>query len=423
MVQEKSRWLACLWGLALLGACSTSRPRLHSGWSPAELQVEQDCENGSVPACGLLGKRMLERATKNGTEQDRQRGLVLLEVACGHEDGPSCTSLGRAYSARDPAPSAMARAKDVLSGACTRRHGEACTALGQIILVQAPLTDPAIAKAWQSACELGDGQGCELLGRLETEDSSTREAATAHLSMACAMGRLTSCHARAALESGDPAQRALAAQHLADNCQRGFAPSCTQLALLSAPLVSPHSDCARAMALGRQACAGRDDIGCTIVDACDLVARPQEAATLDRLHRSCSPRAPLACLYWAEAKTAAGVEDRRDVRDAYQWACHSEYSGVGNLACVRLATLDLARAQTVTEAGYAIGLLRRACDQSSGEACCRLADIVERGTMVTPDVSEAARLRSKACELGHLGCCKAAHPSPSAPGTPTGPRG
>jgi TPR repeat protein len=319
----------------------------------------------------------------------------------------------------------VARARDILSATCARRHGEACTALGQVIVAQSPLNDPAIAQAWRSACELADGQGCELLGLLEARDPATRAAATAHLGLACAMGRLTSCHARARIEWTDPAQRGLAAQHLADNCQHGYAPSCTQLALSSAPLVSPQTDCARTLPLARRACAGHDDTGCTIADACELATRPQDAATLDRLRRRCSSRAPLACLYWAEAQTSLGVEavDNQDVHDAYLRACRSEYFGPDNLACVRLATLDLAHAQTVAEAGYAIGLLRRACDQSLAEACCRLADSLAEGKFVAPDANEAARLRSKACELGHLGCCKTADPSPPGPGTPAGPRG
>jgi hypothetical protein len=205
-----------------------------------------------------------------------------------------------------------------------------------------------------------------------------------------------------------------AAAVLAAGCAGGDAASCAGSAVLSAPLVSPHPDCGRAMPPATRACAGGNGDGCTLADACRLTGGEERAPALARLSGGCQAKAGLACLYWADGQgTAAaaaligpaqdrgaggqGDGGRTDpVAAVYRLAC-DEGAIAAPLACPRALAAELARAVTAHEAVRLLEQLDHGCDQSSGEACCLLGEafLGSGGAWTRFDADRAALLRAR----------------------------
>jgi TPR repeat protein len=350
-------------------------------------------------------------------ETDRARGLVLLEIACGQDDLPSCASLANSYLKRSNNKRSIARAHDLAALACDRRSGEACTVLGDVEDAE-NITDPTVAwAAYRKGCDLGDARGCELFA-LGTWDKVTvrgvrlatapdrQAAAEDALARACELGRLSSCDTLARARLDEPAARQEAAAVLARSCARGYGPSCASVALLAAPLVSAHADCARALPAAGKACDLEQRIGCVVVDACGL-ADPRSAETAaQRLRYACDRNVGLACLYWADAENRATPPPDADrVIDAYKLACGSGRPAA-EIACPRVAAAKLAEADNESEAEAELAQLRRLCTLSNAEACCLLDEQYRLGKWVPADADKALDPRSKACNLGCERCCR-----------------
>ncbi|HEY0714712.1 MAG TPA: hypothetical protein VGF45_18670, partial [Polyangia bacterium] len=75
------------------------------------------------------------------------------------------------------------------------------------------------------------------------------------------------------------------------------------------------------------------------------------------------------------------------------------------VACGRFGAYELSRAITKPEKVQAEQLLDRACEESSAQACCDLANAVEADADRPWKRERAADLRTKACELGEARCC------------------
>ena len=405
-----SQHVKLAWALAAMAialACrQPSGPRPRPGWGAQEVDLERRCQQGSVAACGELGRLL---TAQQRDEDDLNRGLVLLEVACGQDDQPACAALGNSYAFRTEASAPNARVPEILSRACRRGIATACTGLGRVELEQAP---QASARGWlRQGCELGDAEGCEHLARLESADQFGGDPAKAAeaLARACQMGRLSSCHHLALGQMRDASGFDQGLQMLTATCDRGHAPSCLSAALPFAPTVSSSPRCDRAVPLARKACSGGERAGCAISEACRLTDPTSAPAAQQALRSACQDEDPLACLYWADAQIDRQPPDDR-LRSAYRTACSEGRPPMVRIACGRLGAIDLPRARTKDQTDAAFHLLDHACAESSGQACCDLAEAYRSGTGVPADAGRATELRKKACDLGFARCCRATPP-------------
>ncbi|HEY0715674.1 MAG TPA: hypothetical protein VGF45_23530, partial [Polyangia bacterium] len=230
-------------------ACA-SQAQHRPGWTTEMLALETQCQARSASACGDLGEALLH--TK--VDGDDERGLVLLEVACGMSDQSSCTRLGEIYGRHFRGEGAAARASSLLMVSCKRGVGAACTSAAVLAARQGD--EEAAKQLLGTACNLGDAEGCEQLGFAEKDElSGNPRRAEDALATACKGGQLSACHdiALGRLKKADTRTEGLGL--LKDNCQRGHAPSCLSAALESAPTLSQNADCAAARPLAERACA------------------------------------------------------------------------------------------------------------------------------------------------------------------------
>jgi TPR repeat protein len=388
-----------IWAVVLLawasGCAGDVGPRPRADWGPVDRELERRCQGGDWPACGELGRSLLGPGR---TQKDRERALVLLEATCGHEDVPACTALGRTYGLHFRDRDASARARQLLAWGCERRSAVACTGLGRLAQVG---EEPPAKERYRLGCELGDGEGCELLAQDEREAfGGDRGRAREAYQRACQLGRLSSCQllARDQIESDET--RADGVALLVATCKRGHRPSCFEAAELFAPLVSDRPDCDAARPLAEAACRAGEREACPILDACLPGGGP-----VARHAAACEKGYGMACLYWAEAQPA-GTADPEQLRRAYRAACMGNTGPRASLiACGRGAALDLATAHTQEHGTHALHDLDEACEASSGQACCDLSTAFRRGIWTLIDLPRAERLRAKACQLGERRCC------------------
>ena len=239
----------------LLGGCSSSQAHSRLGWPPGALDADRRCEAGSVEACGELGRFLVRRTDSN---RDVERGLVLLEVACGQNHLTSCTALAATYVESSRDPGTLARARSLATRACDRRFAAGCTVAGDAVVRADPRNrDHAADDSFRAGCELGDARGCELYGVMQLRDrvGGDRAAAEAAFAAGCGLGRRSSCHLLATVLLRQPATREQGSTLLTDNCNRGHADSCTTATLLTAPVLTAEGSCTLALPFAQRACA------------------------------------------------------------------------------------------------------------------------------------------------------------------------
>ena len=396
---------------ALGGACTTAKARqaVQRPSTPQAAEAQRDCEQGSASACGLFGRLL---TSGEPTDADLERGMVLLELACGQDDLPACAAIGGIYAreARSSV-SARARAQGMLSRACDRGAANACTKLARLTVWVAPRDRQAAGERLRRACELGDPEGCEDLALFEEKreiDSGDRNRVDEAFARACQAGRPASCHRLALRGLEAPASRERSLTLLATNCTRGYSPSCNLAAIRYAPLLSANAACEQAVPFAARSCSAGDSMGCALVDACDLSTPARHAAALERLHSACETDQPLACLYWGDVQEATAGHEDGPVRRAYGMACLQRESPGASLACARAGAYDLAHAGSSLEAERTISRLADQCISGSAPACCVLAGEYQSGKWVKADPARTAELRARACTLGDQRCCDVA---------------
>ena len=395
--------LLMLAAVTVVASCATE-PGGRREKTPERADAQGRCAAGSGPACAELGAAL---ATPDSDDSDFERGVVLLEVACGQHTPHACPALARVYGHSTVAAN-RARARDLATRGCSRGEADACTVMGEIIRAGDRANFPAISQAFRHACQLGDPRGCELFGLVQWDDdlAGDKVAGLAALERACAGGRLTACHDVGMLRMKDPRTRDAGWDLIAQNCHRGHVPSCSVAAYAGAPLVSETPRCAQVLPYADQACRGGQQNACAVVMACRLRTLGDDPPTVEQLHDACLRRVPLACLYWADQEEAHGKQQPLPDRvvNAYRAACQGGFPAA-DVACARAAAITLARAKDVTEAEGPLSDLQRACSDSSGEACCVLADAYRDGQGVAADAEKAGTFRDKACQLGASRCC------------------
>ena len=373
--------------------------------------LETKCTAGDMASCGELARLLI----KARGDKDFERGVVLLEVACGRDDRRSCTTLGTLYVRQEDNAQSVARGLDMLGRACRDGDGPACTAAGNATSAGANGDVDADIKErldlFRRGCELGDAAGCEAVADEQLGDEGGDRAAGEYaLGAACRMGRPDSCLRLGMELRKEPKTRVSGEGLIKATCERGHGRSCMALALPFAPLVGIETMCDVAVVFARRACTAGDAGGCAVVDGCQLVAPlagSPAADTIARLRASCDRKVALACLYWANAEEQRALtpEEVVKVRQAYARACRAEAPGAG-IACVRLMGYELASTENREQAEDIVHSLEGGC-RHSPEACCLLAEQYERGKWVKPDATKAAELRAKACARRPGVCCAA----------------
>lgn len=390
-----ARWP--FWLFPALAACSTSHDTSRPTWTTAELAAQQRCEGGQVAACGELGRSLV---ADGRALRDVQRGLVLLEGACGGGDMHACAALGIWYSTHGKDEN-NPRATELLTRACDRQVAEGCRGLARLI-GQKPMSEATtedlgrIEQLSRTGCDLGDARACTDAGALAGARGERGWADQERLyGRACALRLPDGCHLLAMHHLADRATVDQGVAELLRNCGGGHDPSCLQAAETYAPGIGERPSCTRARPLAVRACLAKLDDGCVIVDACaEGTTRDAEAA---RLRTACDRHNALACFYWAESQFTA---DPGSTEQTYASLCRGR-SRSRPAACSRLALIRIERATNSADIDEPLDDLRRLCDRAVPTACCTLADVYANGRFVPPDADEAARARSKTCPS----CC------------------
>jgi len=394
--------LACI----ALVACRHAQPDGRVGWSDEERTLESTCQDGNAAACRSLGEHLVR---DKRSDKDLQRGLVLLEIACGGDDWKACAILGDRYAdlgGPDGQEGKLGRAVELLGRACAHGIATACTRKGQAIARNTPADGVAVKTAFLAGCQAGDALGCEAFAaaQMRSTHGETTEVEDA-LSQGCRLSRLESCHALGSLLWRTPKRQAEAMQLWRDACEKGLARSCDQLLASSAPLLSPSPDCGLLRDLAQRLCLAGDRNGCAVRSACQLrTGANGVAAIVKELSAGCAAKHPLSCLYWADASEQSKTADTSRIHEAYRLACRARDFG-NQKACVRLLVHDLNDSESSEKTDEAAYALSRYCSGGDAEACCQLGKEHEVGKNVSKDLEKSDRLRRKACDLGLVSCC------------------
>ena len=343
------------------------------------------------------------------SDKDLQRGLVLLEIACGGDDWKACAILGDRYAdfgGPDGQEGKLGRAVELLGRACAHDVATACTRKGHAIARNTPADRVAEKAAFLAGCQAGDALGCEAfaVAEMRLHQGETSEVEDA-LSRGCRLSRLESCHALGSLLWRTPKRQAEATQLWRDACGKGLARSCNQLLAFSAPLISLSPDCGVLRDLAQKMCLAGERNGCAVRLACQLRNGANEvAAIVEELSAGCAAKHPLSCLYWADASEQSKTADTPRIRDAYRLTCRADDLG-NQKACVRLLVHDLNDSESSERTDEVAYALSRYCSGGDAEACCQLGKAHEVGKSVSRDLEKSDRLRRKACDLGLVSCC------------------
>ena len=401
--------LAC----TALVACRHAHPDGRIGWSDEERSLESTCQKGDTTACRTLGDLLVH---DKRPDKDLQRGLVLLEIACGGDDWKACAILGERYTdfgGPDGQEGKLGRAVELLGRACAHGIAAACTKQGHAIAHNTPTDQVAEKAAFLAGCQLGDALGCEAFAgaQMRSTHGETREAEDA-LALACRLSRLESCHALGTWLWRTPKRQAEAMQLWREACGKGLARSCDQLLASSAPLLSPSPDCDLLRDLAQKLCLAGDRNGCAVRSACRLRDSGNDVATIvEELSAGCAAKHPLSCLYWADAREQSTEQsktaDTTRIQEAYRLACQA-YDLGKQKACVRLLVYDLSVSESSEKTDEMAYSLFRYCLGGDAEACCELGQAHEAGKKVSKDLEKSERLRRKACDLGLTSCCPVA---------------
>ena len=390
---------------AVVGCATETQGHLEG--TPGRAAAQRRCAGGAGDACAELGVAL---AVPSSDEGDFERGLVLLEVACGQQAPRACAALAGLYL-RSGMEASRKRARDLATRGCARREAESCTVMGEVIRAADHTDFLAAAAALRDGCQLGDARGCELFGLAQWDDdlAGDQVAGMAALERACAGGRLTACHHVGVLRVKDPKTRDSGWTLIAQNCGRGHVPSCSIAAYATAPLISVKSECAQSLGFADRACAGGQVNACSVAMACRPHPVGAAPPTGDELHDACMHRVPLACLYWADQEEARAKQHppADQVVRAYNAACRGGFPAA-EVACARAAAIALDRAKDAAEAEAPFSDLRERCSNSSREACCALGDAYRDGKGVTANPEDARTFHGKACDLGLARCCEGA---------------
>lgn len=195
---------------------------------------------------------------------------------------------------------------------------------------------------------------------------------------------------------GDP-KRAL--QLLEEACTASHGSSCTLLGFLYARgRARLLRDDAKAMTYFVKACTHDDLEGCFNIG--DLGVRTAEyAAARTAFSRACELGSGVGCARGADLieRGIGGPPDARAAQPLYERAFALLKCPEDGTACYVLGILHEEGKGTPKNAGKAIAAYKQGCNGGSGDACVRLAHVLDEGIGVGKDVDGANEALDKAC--------------------------
>jgi TPR repeat protein len=170
----------------------------------------KQCDNGDDDQCGKIGRALI--AGNDHIDADPQRGIALLTKSCDRGAAKRCTDLAEAYL-DDTLPADNARVGDLLTRACNLGDRDGCFLLGKSLLA----SDTAKAvQIFTAECK-HDERGCDALGDIYrvgapgiTPDDSK---ASKFYDTACQSGIMYACNkSKCMYRDQDACQKAWEAQ-------------------------------------------------------------------------------------------------------------------------------------------------------------------------------------------------------------------
>lgn len=273
---------------------------------------------------------------------------------------------------------------------------------------------PKAGRLYDTACELGDADGCgnvgflTLLGLGRDEDV---EKAQELFEASCAKKSGAGCYGMALLAfdsrvgaSSDLAQ-GLAYEQKA--CDLGELQACSDLGTWYRGGTGVEQDLKKAHALFERACTDDVHFGCEhlawaqVDGEGEFTADPK--AGFAEMSRLCKLPSPAACgSLGTMFHHGIGTEqDLAKARETYAYACeHGQVHACGDVGDMMVLSQG---GEKDVDAGMV--LLDKACIRGSGAACHIVGKIYGNGAVVEQDLGKAELYVSTACEQGYLRAC------------------
>ncbi len=297
--------------------------------------------------------------------------------------------------------------KDDCLAQCALGHPASCYQLGRVLEDAVPPDHSGAAKAFASACERGDIDGCASLGAAYMHGRGVARDPAKGVDLfrhACEAGSGHGCsNLGVAADNGDGAPKdvKLAATLFQRACDSGYSLGCTNLGLAFQVGLGVDRDLARSIALFQQACDGGQPIACRRLGGLyqwghGVGVDIAKAASLYLKGCAGGPQLASSCV------ALARISDDARGLDLAKRGCDAD-----SAQCVALGF----RYETGRGVGKNLkqgaALYDRACGARSGDGCLRLARMHDRGRGVVKDVALATSLEGKSCELHHAQACRA----------------
>ncbi|MDX9720103.1 MAG: AgmX/PglI C-terminal domain-containing protein [Myxococcota bacterium] len=390
------------------------------------------CENGRFDGCA---RRASMHMTQGAPFYDETQARQWFTKGCDGEDAESCAGLGRMMEKGLGGYRDESGAGSKYEKGCAGEYAPGCAWLAA--WHRAKKDFERFREAATKACDLGEEQGCNLLGVALLEglggaEDKTRAlalfeaACAAEVSVACA--NAGSVYFRA---DGVSADLKKAREYLNTACEAGEFVACNDLGVL---LVDNDDakDVTRGRELFAKACAEGQPYGCLNAG----VYGTDPAQQRNDLRKACEAELPMGCLHFGEAlrQGLGGPVDEEGARSVLQKACDARL-GQGCVAlglmtesgedgdiikamilfekaceyeaalCLNAVTRCLDGSKGYVDAATAARLCLSACERGVGGACYDLAELYRDGNGVEASVERAYTFYSKACELDYPAGC------------------
>ncbi len=348
------------------------------------MELERDCAEGRVAACGALAPFLLEGLE---VDHDRERAAELFADACERGQDVHCLSAGQIYASTG---SDDARALSAFEVACDADHGGGCLGLGELLYEgRGTRRDRERAVGvFRRGCELGDEASCRKVAD-HLVMTADRPSLLRFYEGLCSTDNHIGCGMLAfELQRNEGHHdRRRAGELFVRACSGGHDEACTVVALGRARGdlgLAPNREEAERLL---EATCGAGD-----ADACGELAELRDDSRLRE--ESCRRRSGRACLSLGfEARDGA---DFVAAARFFRAACDT---GTAPRGCGALGAA-YERGRGVREnISEAVAFYHRACDGGHPDSCVRLALLLEEGDRVDRDGARASELRTRACEL------------------------
>lgn len=356
------------------------------------------CEEGADAACCAW----IAYTFQQSEHRDLKRALAYAGKGCDLDSGYACLAKGAAMlQNKHMSESGKRRALSAFERACTLKEGVGCETAGNLWYMRPGTAAQAKAFGYFSAaCEYEDALGCQYRGTMLVRGEGTEEdlkAAERSYRKACELEDWASCSevARMALQNN----RSNVAKHFSNLAARHGEPR--GMYILGDAYLNKDQP-AKAASAFRKACAAKLSEGCLALAeliADDAVSSDKPADDYYRLacELDADQCSPIECLTGnADTCLELAFETGDDIKSRRWYRQGCELSNA--VACYRLGSLQ-------SDASEAQRALSRACDLGEARGCRKLADLLWRGgAPFARDRNSARDFYAKAAAFYRAGC-------------------